>query len=154
MITVEFEEVYSIFFDKVEAYDFLELDDSEIEDMLIRYLKSSFTNPFVRQLFSTLEVDEDSESFDFEMSYVIDDSSDKEFVVEVMALGLCIKWLTPKVNSLIGMNQTYGSKEEKFFSEASHKAEMRNLLNLWKKEQLKLIRDRGYVWNEYLDGGI
>ena len=154
MITVEFEEVYSIFFDKVEAYDFLELDDSEIGDMLIRYLKSSFTNPFVRQLFSTLEVDEDSESFDFEMSYVIDDSSDKEFVVEVMALGLCIKWLTPKVNSLIGMNQTYGSKEEKFFSEASHKAEMRNLLNLWKKEQLKLIRDRGYVWNEYLDGGI
>lgn len=154
MITVEFEEVYSIFFDKVEAYDFLELEDSEIEDMLVRYLKSSFTNPFVRQLFSTLEVDEDSESFDFEMSYVIDDSSDKEFVVEVMALGLCIKWLTPKVNSLIGMNQTYGSKEEKFFSEASHKAEMRNLLNLWKKEQLKLIRDRGYVWNEYLDGGI
>lgn len=154
MITVEFEEVYSIFFDKVEAYDFLELEDSEIEDMLIRYLKSSFTNPFVRQLFSTLVVDEDSESFDFEMSYVIDDSSDKEFVVEVMALGLCIKWLTPKVNSLIGMNQTYGSKEEKFFSEASHKAEMRNLLNLWKKEQLKLIRDRGYVWNEYLDGGI
>ncbi len=154
MITVEFEEVYSIFFDKVEAYDFLELEDSEIEDMLIRYLKSSFTNPFVRQLFSILEVDEDSESFDFEMSYVIDDSSDKEFVVEVMALGLCIKWLTPKVNSLIGMNQTYGSKEEKFFSEASHKAEMRNLLNLWKKEQLKLIRDRGYVWNEYLDGGI
>lgn len=154
MITVEFEEVYSIFFDKVEAYDFLELEDSEIEDMLIRYLKSSFTNPFVRQLFSTLVVDEDSESFDFEMSYVIDDGSDKEFVVEVMALGLCIKWLTPKVNSLIGMNQTYGSKEEKFFSEASHKAEMRNLLNLWKKEQLKLIRDRGYVWNEYLDGGI
>lgn len=40
------------------------------------------------------------------------------------------------------------------FSEASHKAELRNILNLWKREQLKKIRDRGYIWNEYLDGEI
>jgi hypothetical protein len=154
MITIDFADVYSIFFDKIEAYDFLELDDSVINQMLLSYLKSSFTNPFIRQLFSTLSVDEDSEVFSFEMKYVIDDSSDEEFVKEVLALGLCIKWLTPKINSVIGVNQTYGSKEEKFFSESSHKAELRNILNLWKKEQLKKIRDRGYIWNEYLDGDI
>lgn len=154
MVTVDFADVYSVFFNKIEAYDFLELDDSVINQMLLLYLKSSFTNPFIRQLFSSLTVDEDGENFSFEMRYVIDDDSDTEFIKEVLALGLCIKWITPKVNSIIGVNQTYGSKEEKFFSEASHKAELRNILNLWKREQLKKIRDRGYIWNEYLDGEI
>ena len=136
MVTVDFADVYSVFFNKIEAYDFLELDDSVINQMLLLYLKSSFTNPFIRQLFSSLTVDEDGENFSFEMKYVIDE------------------WITPKVNSIVGVNQTYGSKEEKFFSEASHKAELRNILNLWKREQLKKIRDRGYIWNEYLDGEI
>lgn len=154
MVTLDFEEVYSIFFNKIEAYDFLELDNATIEDMLLHYLLSSFTNPFVRQLFSTLNVDEDGESFSFEMNYPIDDYTDKEFIKEVLALGLCIKWITPRVNSVIGMNQTYGSKEEKYFSESSHKAELRNILHLWKREQLQQIRDRGYIWNNYLDGDI
>ena len=152
MITMEFDEVYSVFHNKVDAYDFLELTDEEIETFESEWLRSAASKPYVRSLFSAFSLDVDGETISFEMGYVIDDDTDKDFVTEVLALGICIEWLSPKVNSLTHIYQTYASKEERFFSEASHMKEIRALRDSWKVEQRKLIRDRGYIYNSYIQG--
>ena len=39
------------------------------------------------------------------------------------------------------------------YSQSSNLTELRSLKKDWVKEQRGMIRDRGYIWNSYLDGG-
>lgn len=152
MITLEFDDVFTNFHNKVDAYDFLDFEDYEIEELEIEWLRAACTKPYVRRLFSSFQFDEeDDEVINFEMLYEVDDDFDADFVKEILAIGMGVEWLTPKVNSLIGINQMYGSKEEKFYSEAQHMKEVRALRDSWKNEQRKLIRDRGYTFNSYIE---
>lgn len=152
MVTLDFEDVFSVFHNKVDAYDFLELSINEIQELESEWLKTVGANPYVRRLFSTYEFDLDGETINFEMKYATDEDADKDFVTEILALGMCVEWLSPKVNSLTNIHQTYGSKEEKFYSEATHLKEVRSLRDSWKNEQRKMIRDRGYIYNSYIEG--
>lgn len=152
MITIEFTDVFDVFHDKVDAYDFLDLSNDEIENFEKSWLRTAGSKPYVRRLFSTYNMDSDNETVSFDMSYVIDDDTDKDFVIEILALGMCVEWLNPKVNSLDNIFQVFGSKEEKFYSQSQHLKEIRALRDSWKNEQRKLIRDRGYMYNSYIEG--
>ncbi len=152
MVTLDFEDVFSIFHNKIDAYDFLELTIDEINTFEVEWLRSAGAKPYVRSLFSSYTFDSEDESISFEMKYAIDDDTDNDFVVEILALGMCIEWLNPKVNSMTHIYQTYGSKEERWMSEAGHMKETRALRDSWKVEQRKLIRDRGYLYNSYIEG--
>lgn len=152
MITLEFKEVYNSFHNKIDAYDFLELTPEEIDAFEVDWLKTAGSKPYVRRLFSSYKFDKDSEVINFEMRYSVDEDADYDFVVEIMALGMCVEWLSPKVNSIDTIFQVYGSKEEKFYSQSSHLKEIRSLRDSWKNEQRKMIRDRGYCYNSYIEG--
>ena len=152
MITLEFADIFSMFHNKIDAYDFLELTNEEINMFETEWLKTAGSKVYVRRLFSTYQFDADSEVINFEMQYATDDGADTDFVIEILAIGMCVEWLSPKVNSLTGIYQTYGSKEEKFYSESQHLKEIRALRDSWKNEQRKMIRDRGYIFNSYIEG--
>lgn len=152
MITLEFEDIYNSFHNKIDAYDFLELTEDEINEFEISWLKTAGSKPYVRRLFSSYKFDEDEEVIEFEMRYATDDDADTDFVVEILALGMVVEWLTPKVNSITHIFQTYGSKEEKWYSEAAALKENRTLRDSMKNEQRKMIRDRGYINNSYIEG--
>ena len=81
-----------------------------------------------------------------------EDAEDEDFVIEILALGMGINWLSPKVNTIIHLRQTYGSKEEKYYSEAQHLTATKELLDSWKKEQRRMISDRGWIHNAYVNG--
>lgn len=152
MITIEFTDVFDVFHDKIDAYDFLDLSIGEIENFEKSWLRTAGSKPYVRRLFSTYSIDSDSATVSFEMSYAIDDDTDRDFVIEILALGMVVSWLEPKVNSLENIYQVFGSKEEKFYSQSQHLKEIRALRDSIKNEQRKLIRDRGYMYNSYIEG--
>ena len=152
MTSLAYEKIYSRLFAKIEAYDFIEIPEEHLNDMLCTWLHSTSANPYVRKLFSTLTFDDILQSLSFKMKYSIDDESDIEFVVEILSIGMAVAWLEPKVNSLTNIGQFFGSKEERWFSQASHIAELRGLVSDFKKQQRRMIADRGYAWNSYLDG--
>lgn len=152
MITLEFQDIFSVFHNKIDAYDFLELTPEEIEAFEFEWLRTAGSKPYVRRLFSSYTYDADSEVINFEMRYATNDDEDLDFVTEILALGMVVEWLTPKVNSITHIFQTYGSKEEKWYSEAAALKENRALRDSMKNEQRKMIRDRGYVYNSYIEG--
>ena len=86
----------------------------------------------------------------FEMKYSTDDDFDKEFIMDVIGIGMVIEWITPKINSLNNIVQVFGSKEEKFYSQSNHLNELRNLKKSLINEQQSIIKERGYIWNSYL----
>ena len=152
MTSLSYNTIYSRLFSKIEAYDFIELSEDELNDFLCSWIHSASANPYVRRLFKSFSLDDEIQEIAYEMKYIIDDFSDEEFVIEVLSLGMVVAWLDPKVKSINNIAQMFGSKEEKYYSQSQHISELRSLVNDSKKQQRRMIADRGYAWNSYLDG--
>ena len=152
MASLAYSDIYSSLFTKIEAYDFVDLSEEELNEFLCNWLRSATANPYVRKLFSTVIFDDEICELNYEMKYVVDEESDRDFVIEVLSLGMAINWLKPKIHSITNITQFFGSKDEKWYSQASHLSELRGLLDDFKKQQRRMIADRGYIWNSYLDG--
>lgn len=152
MTSLTYNQIYSRLFSKIEAYDFIELLEDDLNELLCDWIHSASANPYVRRLFKTFVLDDELQEISYEMKYSVDDFSDEEFVIEILTLGVVMAWLEPKINSINNIAQMFGSKEEKFYSQSAHLSELQNLLNNCKKKQRRMIADRGYAWNTYLDG--
>ena len=152
MTSLNYDNIYSRFLSKVEAYDFLELPEDSIYMLLSEWLHSVIANPYVRRLFNKFSIYDEIQEIQYEMKYSVDEDTDKEFLKEIISLGMIVAWLEPKVNSINNIAQMFGSKEEKFYSQSQHLSELRALLNDSQKKQRRMIADRGYAWNSYLAG--
>lgn len=104
----------------------------------------------MRRLFSSLLLDDDIQQFTFELNNSVDEISDEDFVLEVLSLGMTIEWLQPQVDSIIHTSVMIGGKEEKKILD-NHKNMVERLESM-KKEQNKMIRDYGYMYNSYIRG--
>ena len=152
MASLDYNKIYSRLFSKIEAYDFIELPEDELNDFLCNWLHSASANPYVRRLFNSFNLDDEILTISYEMKYSVDEFSDEEFITEILTFGVVVAWLEPKINSINNIAQMFGSKEEKFYSQSQHLSELRNLVNDAKKQQRRMITDRGFAWNSYLDG--
>ena len=155
MASITYDDVYSKFFTKVEAFDFLYegMSDNMTAEFMSTWLHSAVAYPYIRRLFSTVSLDDEEKIFEYELRYKIDEFSDIEFVTEVLAYGMMYCWLEPKVRSITNIVQTFTSTEQKFYSQSNHLSELRALLSDSELKIRALIRDRGYMYNTYLDGG-
>lgn len=152
MTSLKYNNIYSRLFSKIEAYDFIELSEEDLNDFLCSWIHSASANPYVRRLFSTFILDDEIQEISYEIKYSVDEFSDIEFITEILTLGVVIAWLEPKINSINNIAQMFGSKEEKYYSQAQHLSELQKLLDSCQKKQRRMIADRGYAWNSYLDG--
>ena len=113
MASLNYDNIYSRFLSKVEAYDFLELPEDSVYTLLSEWLHSVIANPYVRRLFKTFNIYDEVQEIKYEMKYSVDEDADKEFLIEIISLGMIVAWLEPKVNSINNIAQMFGSKEEK-----------------------------------------
>lgn len=116
------------------------------------YLHASINKPYIRRLFSELKLGDTVQELTYIMKYSVDDDFDAEFITDILGIGMVIEWITPKINSLNNIQQVFGSSEEKFYSQTNHLNGLKDLKKSLIKEQKNLIKDRGYIWNSYLDG--
>ena len=152
MTSLTYDVIYSRLFSKIEAYDFIEMPEADLNELLCDWIHSASANPYVRRLFKSFNLDDEIMEISYEMKYSVDEFSDEEFITEILTLGVVIAWLEPKINSINNIAQMFGSKEEKFYSQSQHLSELRGLVNDSVKKQRRMIADRGYAWNSYLDG--
>ena len=153
MTSIDYNIIFQSFYSRLEAFDFLQMDDFTVNEFLCNWIHDAVRPPYIRRLFKSVVFDDDIMRLSYEMNRSSgSDDEDKDFVVELLALGMGIGWLTPKVNSLLHLRQMYGSKEERFFSEAQHLTATKELLDSWKKDQRRMISDRGWIYNAYVQG--
>lgn len=143
-MTSDFNEIYSRFYLRVKDYDIAQLEENVVNEMLYGYLRSTMSKPMVRRIFSSIDIDEDVEEIEYELREPIDEVSDKDFVEEVLATGMVSEWCNPKYQSTLLTSQFFSNSEQKYYSQAAHLAEMKELLNKSQTDLRKLIRDRGY----------
>ena len=145
---------YSILFsrvlNKINDPKELSLDENDLLEIYTERLHSVVGKPRVRRLFSTLTLDDELQEITFTLNNSVDEDSDTDFTLEVLSLGMAIEWLQPQVDSVIHTSVMIGGKEEKKLLD-NHK-NMIDRLNSMKKEQNKMIRDYGYMYNSYING--
>ena len=149
-MTSEFEDIYSRFFLRVEDYNIVGLDTNLVNEMMNGWMKSVLSQPYIRRLFDTLTFDEDIEQIEYTMKYPISEDEDKDFVEELIALGMVSEWVSPKYHSTLLTSQFYSNSEQKYYSQANHMTELKDMYHRAKNDVRKLIRDRGYINNVYI----
>ena len=146
------EDIYSSFLGKITDYNFVNISEDDVYELMSGYLKSAISQPYVRRLFSSIIMDDEVMEMTFELKNSIDEQSDKYFVSEVLSRGMVIAWLEPQVKSTANLAQMFGGKEQKWFSQAQHLTELKDLLSTAKSEQRRIICDHGYINNSYVRG--
>lgn len=151
MASLSYEEnIYSSFLGKITDYNFNNISEDDVYELMNGYLKSAISQPYVRRIFSSISLDDEVMEMTFALKDSVDEESDKYFVTEVLSRGMVIAWLEPQVKSTLNTNQMYGGKEQKWFSQAQHLSELKDLLATTKAEQRRIICDHGYANNSYI----
>ena len=140
--------LFSRVLNKINDPKELSLDESDLLEIYTERLHSVVGKPRVRRLFSSLSLDDEIQEMTFTLNNSVDEESDKDFVLEILSLGMAIEWLQPQVDSVVHTSVMIGGKEEKKLLD-NHK-NMIERLDSMKKEQNKMIRDYGYMYNSYI----
>lgn len=149
-MTLSYEDIFSSFLGYVTDYDFVSMSNQDVNDEMTELLRKAASKPYIRRLFSTSNFDNDVQMITLDMEFKTDDESDSDFIIDVLALGMIVEWLRPQVNNKLITMQMFGGKEQKFYSQSQHISELRGLFDDAKNNQRKIIRDRGYIYNQYL----
>ena len=80
-------------------------------NMMNGWIKSTLSKPYVRRLFDELDFDEDIGELEYEMKLPVSEEEDKDFVEEVIALGMVVEWLSPKYHSTLLTSQMFSNSD-------------------------------------------
>ena len=135
-----YETVYGRFLNRTTDFNLGDLDDHTLGEMLKGWLHSAIVR--TRTSNDLTARDDVAEVFNNDLS---------DLDIELLAMGMTLAWLDPTINSTELTLQFIGGKEEKYYSQANHLAELRELRDNTKVEMQKLYRDSTYIKNSYFD---
>lgn len=149
-MTLLYEKLFSRVLNKINDPKELSLDENDLFAIYTERLHSVIGKPRVRRLFSIISCDDELQEMKFTLNNSVDELSDKDFVLEILSLGMTIEWLQPQVDSLSNIISVMGGKEEKMLQNPYKSAKTR--LDDLELKVNKMIRDYGYLYNSYING--
>ena len=136
-----YEKVYSRFLNRTTDFNLAELDDYTLNEMLKSWLHSAIVN--ARTSSNLISRDDENEVFNNDLS---------DLDVELLAMGMTMAWLDQTLNSSELTLQFIGGKEEKYYSQANHIAELRAMREEIRLEMKRLHSYNTYTNNSYFSG--
>ncbi len=153
MTSISYDDVFDKFIGNVTDIELTSLNESDAYALMGEYLHKSVSEPYVRRLFSSIALDDEVQTLTFEMKLETEESADTDFVTSALAKWMVYEWLRNQVRSKVNTMQMFAGKEQKFYSQSNHVAELRGLMDDTYKECRGFIMDRGWINNSYLEGG-
>ena len=136
-----YETIYNRALDKIEDPTLAMLPEEDLENMLHGYLMSAIAKH--RKCEHDLsDRDEELKQFNFDLS---------DLEIEIISILMTREWISQRLNSVTNVMQVFGGKEEKWFSQASHIKELREMDDRLRLEAQQLSRDYSYIDNDYFD---
>jgi len=135
-----YEKVYNRFSQKITDFNLSEVDDYSLDEMLLGWLNTAIVN--ARTSTDLFDRDDENEVFNNDLSGLD---------IELLAMGMTLAWLDQYLNSTENVLQFIGGKEEKYYSQANHIAELRALREDIRLEMKRLHSYGTYVNNSYFN---
>ena len=136
-----YEKIYNRFAQKITDFNLTEVDDYSLEEMLLGWLNSSIVR--IRKCQHDLSLRND-ETQEFEETL-----SDLE--IELLSMGMLDAWISQYLNSTENVLQFVGGKEEKFYAQSTHIAEIRSIKDENLREMNRLHNYYTYTNNSYFN---
>ncbi len=149
-MTLQYEDIFSVFLSKITDYSFLEYDESFVRSQMVSWLHSSSSSPRLRSKFSMFTLDDEEAFLSFSLKNASGDQSDADFVSDILARAMVIAWLEPEVKNVLLTKQLLTGSEEKFYAQANHISQLEQMLATAKTELKNILRDYGYLNNSYI----
>lgn len=144
-----YEEIFSQFYSKIDDPTFFQkYSKDEAYDLMRTWLHSVVGDPYFRKSFSSLSLDDELLELTFDLKMSVDEDSDYNFIRDILAQGMVICWTQQKIDKAVSLATVIGGKEEKRLLD-NYKNNMARLKEL-KQQFRKIIRDYGYINNEYI----
>lgn len=153
MALLSYEKIFSRVRNKIHDPKELSLDEEDLIEIYTERLHSVVGNIRIRKMFSTLILNDETEEITWVLKNTTTGSNldmEEEYVIELLSLAMIIEWLRPKVEDITYIGMAIGGKEEKSLNNA-HKLNIERLQAL-ENQLSKMIRDHGYLYNDYLQG--
>lgn len=151
MASMSYEDIFGVFLDNITDYSLASMNESEAYKIMGGYLHQALADMYIRRLFTEYSLDDPSQTLEYTMKYVLDEESDTEFVRTILGKGMVKQWVAPQVQSVSSIRQMMSDKERTIYSQSAHLKELQELKKNVTNEIRKLIQDRGYIYNTYLD---
>lgn len=146
-----YEEIFSQFYSKeTDPTFFRKYSKDEAYDLMRSWLHNIVATPYVKKCFSKITLDDELLEITFVLENSEDEESDNNFVRDILSDGLVISWAQKQVDKAVSFSTVIGGKEERTILN-NYKNNI-NRLKEMKLELRKKIRDRGYIYNEYVEG--
>ena len=152
MTSTSYDAVFDKFIGSVTDFDLTSMDTSDAYSLMTEYLHKALSEVYLRRLFEAISADDDVQVLSFAMKIETDEDADLEFATSAIAKWMVYEWLHNQVNSKTNTMQLLAGKEQKFYSQSNHIAELRALQDDAFKEARLFITDRGITYNSYLGG--
>lgn len=149
-MTLQYEDIFSIFLSKITDYSFLEYDENFIRGQMVSWLHSSSSSPRLRAKFSVFTLNDEETVLNFSLKNSVSEQSDCDFVTDVLSRAMVIAWLEPEVKNVLLTKQLLTGSEEKFYAQANHLSQLEQMLATAKTEFKNILRDYGYLNNSYI----
>lgn len=152
-LQITYDDIFSTFLESVTDYNLASLDKSEAYGLMSGWLRKGIKKSYVKRLFIESTLDDTAQIFTFQLLHPVKDETDEDqidFVKNVASKAMIIEWCEPQVQRTTNMSQFFGGKEQKYYSQAQHLAELRGLLEDTRKELRQELGDHGVVNNTYL----
>lgn len=154
MTSLKYDDIFSSFLGDITDYDLVNLSITDATELMTEYLHKAVAETYVKRLFSSVELADDVQTMTFEMKRVSDENLDKEFVTHMLGKWMTYEWIHKQVRSVLNTAQFFGGAEQKWFAQANHLSQLKELQEQIYSEARNFIRDKGYIENSYLEGGI
>ena len=135
-----YEKVYNRFLNSVTDFNLGDLDDYTLNEMLKSWLCSAIVN--VRTSTDLSARNDEDEIFESDLT---------DLDVELLAKGMTLAWLDQTLNSTELTLMMIGGKEERYYSQSAHIAELRALREDIRLEMKRLHSYDTYTNNSYFD---
>ena len=151
MATLSYDTVYSSFLSNVTDYKLASQDDETTEEVMKETLHKAVASPFISRILSEITLDDIEATITYTLTYPTTENRDNDYFAVVLGKQMVCEWLTPQLNSTTMLAQMFTGKEQKFYSQAAHIAEMRNVIENATREVKMLITDRTSYMNSYTE---
>lgn len=143
--------IYSRFMLKIRDYEFANLDEPNMTEQMLDWLRSSLSQPYIYRIFDTFTADDEIAEMEYTLKTSVNEYADQNFAEELLAYQMIVEWISPRVQTTTLLAQMVtNSKESRFFAQANHLAQLRELKADSENKVRSMLRDRGYIYNSYL----
>lgn len=137
----QYSTLYEKCLSKIEDPTLAMLPEEDLENMLYGYLKSAIAKH--------RKCEHDLSDRDDELKQFNSTLSDLE--IEILGILMVREWVSGQLYSVTNTLQVFSDKETKYYSQAAHITELREMDERLKLEAQQLSRDYTYENNDYFD---